>query len=190
MDETTSVAATARIGADAIDMEPALCRRAAEGDNAAFMDLINRHDAASRALAWHLLRDAQEMDDVLQDAYLKAFKGIRRFAGRSSFGTWLHSIVYRTCLDHLRDRPHETTLDDARGVNRTPDPHERVDLANALALLPTEQLGAVILVDSLGYDYRQAGRILRIAPGTVGSRLNRAHATLRDYLGSSYGDDR
>ncbi len=190
MDETTSVATATCLSADAIDEERALCRQAAAGDNSAFMGLIMRYDAASRALAWHLLRDATEMDDALQDAYLKAFKGIRRFAGRSSFGTWLHSIVYRVCLDHLRGRRDETTLDDATRADCGPDPSERVDITGALDALPTDQLGAVILVDALGYDYREAGRILRIAPGTVGSRLSRAHAALRDRLGASYGDDR
>ena len=68
-----------------------------------------------RALAWSVLRDRTAMDDALQDAYLKAYRNLDRFRGESRFSTWLHRIVYRTCLDHVRRRRDLVLLADDVG---------------------------------------------------------------------------
>src|ERR671934_126486 len=74
--------------------------------SAAFPELIERHDRALRALAFRLLGDRDRMDDVLQEAYVRAYRALPRFRGRSLPGTWLYRIVYNACIDELRrERP-------------------------------------------------------------------------------------
>ncbi len=169
-----------------------LVDRARAGDRLAFGHLVRRNDDAMRRLAFRLLGSATAMDDALQDAYLKAFRHLGRFDGRSRFSTWLYTITYRTCLDHLRARGRRREIDlellavDEGGVKAAADLGDavvtRMSLVRALHDLPPDQVAAVILVDGEGFSYDDVGRILGVAPGTVGSRLSRGRATLRRRL--------
>ena len=163
--------------------------RARAGDAEAFAALIERNDRSLRALAFRLLGDRDRMDDVLQDAYVKAYRALPGFGGRASVGTWLYRIAYNTCLDELRRSARLVDLplgelgerrDHRPGVADTVA-HRR-DLASALAALSPEDRAAVLLVDGRGFDYGEAGEVLGIPQGTVASRLNRARAQLRRAL--------
>ena len=171
------------------ELAAAVLERAQAGDHAAFRELVRHYDAGLRALAYRLLGDASRMDDVLQEAYVKAYRGLTSFRGESSVRTWLYRITYNACLDDLRRRakvtelPFETELDSPAGAL---DPGDQVvlrsGLAAALAALPADQRAAVLLVDAEGFDYAAAGRVLGVAEGTVASRVSRARATLRSAL--------
>ena len=162
--------------------------RAQARDAAAFVALIDLHDGSLRRLAFRLLGDRDRMDDVLQEAYVKAFRSLPRFRGRSAPATWLYRIVYNACLDELRRvQAHPaTTLDPGVAASDASDVAEAVvgrhTLAEALAALPAEQRAVVLLVDADGFDYREAAEVLRVQVGTVASRLSRARATLRRAL--------
>ncbi len=163
--------------------------RASRGDSDAFAALIRPHDRPLRALAFRLLEDAASMDDALQDAYVKAFVGLPKFAGASSVGTWLYRIVYNTCLDELRRRgraPLAAGNDAIEREDATPDPGDAVetatDLARALSQLPPDHRAAVLLIDAEGMSYDEASEILDIPLGTLASRVNRARARLRSAL--------
>jgi RNA polymerase sigma-70 factor, ECF subfamily len=162
--------------------------RARDGDLDAFGELLARHDLGLRRLAYRLLGDRQRMDDVLQEAYVKAFRALPRFGGRSALGTWLYRIVYNACLDELRRAsraeivPLDSVADPWEGRDHGDDAAGRLDLAAALDSLPIDQRAVVLLVDAEGMSYEAAGQTLGIAAGTVGSRLNRAHAALRAAL--------
>jgi RNA polymerase sigma-70 factor (ECF subfamily) len=143
--------------------------------------VVAEHDRSLRSLAYRLLGDRDAMDDVLQDAYEKAYRGFARFRGESTVRTWLYRIVYNACLDELRRRrPAETVPEDAAAPDDDPD--LRADLAAALAALAPDERACVLLVDADGFDYASAGRILGVPAGTVASRLNRARAALRTAL--------
>lgn len=176
----------------AADIRPAVVERARRGDQEAFAAVIKHYDPGLRALAYRLLGDRDWMDDALQEAYVKAFRGLPRFQRRARLGTWLYRIVYNTCLDELRKarRAVHVPLDEnAEQPGGSPDPGDvaagRGDLARALAGLPPQERAAVLLVDAQGFDYRDAGRILGVPEGTVASRLNRARAALRTALGDA-----
>jgi RNA polymerase sigma-70 factor (ECF subfamily) len=163
-----------------------LVERARAGDALAFAGLLRERDRGLRALAFRLLGSADEMDDVLQDAYVKAFVALPRFRGDAALGTWLYRVVYNTCLDHLRRRPPEAAEAGADLAGSTRDPADLVAERSALeaglaALTPVER-GAVLLVDAEGFSYADAAEILGVAPGTIASRLNRARASLRRSL--------
>jgi RNA polymerase sigma-70 factor (ECF subfamily) len=101
------------------DLGAAVIDGAKRGDQHAFALLVKHYDPGLRALAYRLLGDPDRMDDALQEAYVKAFRGLSSFRGESSLGTWLYRIVYNACLDELkRDRrlvrlPLEDAVDPA-----------------------------------------------------------------------------
>jgi len=175
------------------DVDRLVVARARRGDHRAFTQIVDHYDHRLRGLAYRLLGDRDRMDDVLQEAYVKAFRSLPRFKGESALGTWLYRIVYNACIDDLRsrkatvpldDRPHGAYTDTA---DTRPDPADvaigRRDLAAALDTLPPDQKAAVLLVDAYGLDYAEAADALGVAAGTIGSRLSRAHTALRAVLG-------
>lgn len=162
------------------------------GDHAAFTTLLQRHDDQMRALAWSVLLDRTAMDDVLQDAYLKAYRNLDRFRGESRFSTWLHRIVYRACLDHVRRRRDVVGLADdaepAASGRAQGDVDEHLALQQALATLDPETAAALVLVDRDGHSYEEAGAVLGIPAGTVASRLHRGRRALRAVLDPARSD--
>lgn len=169
------------------DVDPAIVARARRGDHHAFRVIVHHYDERLRRLAYRLLGDRTLMDDVLQEAYVKAFRSIERFKGDSALGTWLYRIVYNACVDQLRSQRETVALDETTAATDAhSDPADiaatRRDLAAALAALPADQRAAVLLVDADGMDYTQAAAVLGVAEGTVGSRLTRARVALRAAL--------
>lgn len=153
--------------------------------------MIDQFDRGLRGLAYRFLGDRDQMDDALQETYLKAFRSLGSFSGKSPFGAWLYRIAYNVCMDQLRRRSRTRLLplnEEAGQAGIDSDPSdvaaERHDLAQALASLPVEQRAIVLLVDAEGMDYREASLILGIPQGTVGSRLSRARSALRVSLGN------
>ena len=148
-------------------------------------------------LAYRLLGDPDTMDDVLQEAYLKAYRAYPSFTHRAAPSTWLYRIVYNCCLDRLRALQRErgrtgapASLDVLAEFGVEPvapgdvsaHVEERDALGEALSALPPDQRAAVLLVDAMGHGYRSAAEVLGVRPGTVASRLSRARAALRDAL--------
>jgi RNA polymerase sigma-70 factor (ECF subfamily) len=154
-------------------------------DARSFGAFLREHDHKLRGVAWAVVRDDHQTDDVMQSAYEKAFRALPDFDGRSSLTTWLHSIVYRTALDHVRfegRRRHEDVDDllnssqpgsDAAGVGI-----DRLELAAAMDRLAPEERTALMLVAGLGYSYDETADIMGEARGTVASRVSRARARL------------
>jgi len=168
---------------------------AAKGDREAFTAIIRTYEPRLRATAYHVLRDAGLVDDVLQDVFVSAFRALPGFRGDAALGTWLHRITYTACAQYLRrasrrPRPVETELAPAE-VAAAADPAEsfgdRDRLRQALSALTPEQRIVVLLVDRDGFDYRTAAKLLGIPRGTVASRLSGARAQLRVALGLGDG---
>jgi RNA polymerase sigma-70 factor (ECF subfamily) len=176
------------------EVDELVLARARHGDHDAFTSIVGHYDHRLRALAFRLLGDRDRMDDVLQEAYVKAFRALPRFKGSSALGTWLYRITYNACLDDLRRRPAVAPVDlDDERARFAADPSAgpadvavaRGDLAAALDRLPPDQRTAVLLVDAYGMDYGAAAEVLGVRAGTIGSRLSRARAVLRAALEES-----
>jgi RNA polymerase sigma-70 factor, ECF subfamily len=173
---------------------PDLVARAVAGERDAFTELVRQHDGRLRALAYQLLGgDRHAMDDVLQESYLRAFRALPNFRHDADPGSWLYRIVYNACIDELRRARIRPAPVDPESFGpagmpaaREPDPGavvaDRDTTVRALRALPDDQRVTLVLVDGEGFDNLTAARILDVAPGTVGSRLSRARATVRRIL--------
>ena len=175
-------------GPSSREIDGAVLRRAQRGDHGAFREIVDHYEGRLRVLAYQLLRDADQMNDVLQDTFVKAWGGLPEFRGEAALGTWLYRICYRICLDQLRrrqsrpaaeelaDEPTDTT-DDFDGLAL------REQVSAALGRLPAEQRAVLLLVDREGYHYGSVAEALEVPVGTVASRLSLARAAMRRLLG-------
>ena len=156
-----------------------------------FQGLIQRHEARLRRLAYGVLTDKSLVDDVLQEAFIRAYRKLPgRFESDRQEAAWLYRIVYRCCLNELRSArrrrevPAEVDFDSAVWS----EPSDSVWIADALAELSVDQRAVVLLVDLLGFDYASAAAILRTPRGTIAWRLNVARTRLREVLGEERDD--
>lgn len=168
----------------ALSLDLELVDAASNGDPAAFREIVLLFDSGLRSLAFRLMRDRDLMDDVLQEAYLKAFRALPGFNRDSRLSTWLYRITYNACLDELRDagKREWAEFDDESHEAITPDPSDvvtdRMLVDEAISRLSPGYQAVLILVDGQGFDYHAAGEILGVAEGTVASRLHRARRAM------------
>jgi RNA polymerase sigma-70 factor (ECF subfamily) len=149
-------------------------------------------------LAYRILGNPDAAADATQDAFLKAFKAMRRFRG-GSFKAWLLRIVTNACYDQLRrkQRRPAQSLDDLPveqdHVQYLRDPAERPDerverqelhdlIQAGIDSLPPDQRVVVVLSDVQGLSYQEIAEVAGLSLGTVKSRLSRGRAKLRGYL--------
>lgn len=137
------------------------------------------------------LTDVRRADDLCQETYLRAFRSLPAFAGRSSARTWLLSIARRVVVDHIRAagrRPRTTATDPTaaadhdqlRRYGRGAGFEDLVELGELLAGLDPDRRQALVLTQVLGLDYREAAQVCGCPVGTVRSRVARARADLLD----------
>src|SRR5690606_32718179 len=168
--------------------------RARSGDRAALDLLLRRHHDRLWALCRRVTGDPTDAADALQEALVAIARGIRRFDGRSAFGTWAYRVATNTCLDELRRRrrrPDPVALDASTTFRPLSSPApgteavaERLDVDAALARLPHDFRVAVVLRDVCDLDYARIAEVLDLPPGTVRSRIARGRAQLAALLGN------
>jgi RNA polymerase sigma-70 factor (ECF subfamily) len=194
--------AVVRAGAGAVaGSEPAArVARAQRGDSAAFEALLAEARPRALAVALKVLRNPDDAEDAVQEAFLKAWRNLSRFEGRSSFSTWIHRIVMNSSLDILRRqscRPNVTSDDETNGQEeRTEEPAvptpERVVVAaevrrlvhGAMAVLSPAHRQAVQLRELEENTYEEIAEAAAVPIGTVMSRLHHARKRLADELAS------
>jgi RNA polymerase sigma-70 factor (ECF subfamily) len=131
------------------------------------------------------LVDADSADDLTQDTYLRAFRALPAFEGRSSARTWLLGIARRACADHLRSVMRRRRLGERLAAQSHtdrphPDPAGHLGAADLLRRLPPERRGAFVLTQVLGLSYAEAAEVEGVPVGTIRSRVARARADLVD----------
>lgn len=162
-----------------------LLRAAAVGDEAAATLIYNEHAVLVRGLIARRIRDAALVEDLCQEAWLRAFRALPGFRGEAAFTTWLHSIVRNVLISWSRRKSrviYESDLADIAG-RAAPDPTElRMDLQRALETLPPRMREVLLLHDVEGWTHQEIGAALEIAEGTSKSQLFKARAKLRETL--------
>jgi len=161
--------------------------RVAEGDLAAFRDVVTQTSATLYRLAARLMGNTADAEDALQDAYLRAFNALRarRFDGRSDIRTWLYRIVTNACLDGLRRRRVRPVpagdLPDGSFDGQVPAEARMAlrELDRWLGELPADQRAVLVLRFVEGLTSAEVAEILGCSEGAVEQRLVRARASLR-----------
>lgn len=170
----------------------ALVRASQRGDSAAFGLLVARHGPAVLSLTTRMLGRGGEAEDIAQEAFVAAYRGLVRFQFEAKFSTWLYRIAVNKCTDALRARRTSTVSLDAQdegadGWEPADDetPHfelEQVELAGALdqalAALPPIYRQAFVLkhVEGLGYD--EMSLVLGVHRDTLKMRVYKARTRL------------
>jgi len=158
------------------------------GDESAFRELYRRHSPVLFRLAVRLLGGKDpDAGDVLQEAWCRAFEGLRRFSGGSSLRTWLVGVVVNCSREHIRESARSRNLPTAGLANRPSgqSPEREMDVRRALDALPEGFREVLVLHDVGGYTHEEIALALEIAPGTSKSQLSRARRALRSELASA-----
>jgi RNA polymerase sigma-70 factor (ECF subfamily) len=190
-----TVAVTPASGNREIDQE--LVLRAQSGDKLAFGMLVDKYQRKLNRLLSRMIRDQSEIEDVVQESFIKAYRALPNFRGDSAFYTWLYRIGINTAKNHLVSlgrRPTVSTdiqIDDAENFDsgdelRTTETPESSLMTkqiaqtvnDTVASLPEELRTAITLREIEGLSYEEIATIMSCPIGTVRSRIFRARETI------------
>jgi len=178
------------------DQDYAVIQRILGGDKKAYAELVDRHKDRAMTLAMKMLRNGEDAEEALQDAFIRAFNALPKFEWKSSFSTWFYRIVYNVCASELSKRSdvHHVSIQDDADEAQT----ERLvssDIPPDLALESSE-LNAIILeeIEKLppaygptftlffvqDMSYEEIVEVTSLPLGTVKARLFRARTLLRE----------
>lgn len=160
---------------------------AERGDLEAFGDLMRRHQGAAYRLALRMTGSDADAQDVVQDAFLRAWRTLGQFRGDSAFSTWMHRIVTNLCLNLLAARPAATVPLPDTLTSRRGDPpvaaerSERLRAVEAgVRALPAEARAALVLREFQGLSYEEVAEVLGVSLAAVKGRVHRARLQLAE----------
>ena len=171
-----------------------LVAAARNGDHPAFEELVRVTYADTYTLAYRLTGDEEDARDVVQESYLRAFRGLKRFRGDAQFTTWLYRITANCASTHLGRRArhrHDELIDDAplADLDPTHDPQAQIEanatrerLTVALRDLPPRLRAVVVLRDVYDLPHEAIAAELGISESAAKVRLHRARKKLREGL--------
>src|ERR1700731_2892843 len=184
-----------------------LVNRCQKGDSGAFDELVTRYRTRVFGMVYNMVHNEQDAWDLAQDSFLKAWKSIGRFRGRSSFYTWIYRIVMNVTIDWLRKKHVKGAgaefndaiqLKEIEPASRTlpkadPLPHERMErseirarIDNAIAQLSPEHRAVILMKEIEEMQYHEIAEALGCSIGTVMSRLFYARKKLQNLLKDVY----
>jgi RNA polymerase sigma-70 factor (ECF subfamily) len=162
--------------------------RATKGDGQAFERLYRAHVPRVHSLVRRMAGGTQDVDELSQDVFVRAWQKLSTFRGESAFGTWLHRLAVNVVLERFRSGgPERARRVDSDGVfetaRSTPErPDLLIDFDAALERLPDGAREIFVLHDVEGYKHHEIATLLGISPGTSKAQLHRARMMLRKYL--------
>jgi RNA polymerase sigma-70 factor, ECF subfamily len=160
-------------------------------------ELYRRHSSRLYNVAYRMVGNAADADDLLQEIFLQVFRRLGSFRGESALGTWMYRLAVNCCLDHVRSkagRQQTATafLEDidnfepmAAGAWQPDTVLDRMELDRAIAKLPPSYRAAFVLYDVEGREHHEVGSMLGIAVGTSKSLVHKARRRLRTLLRGS-----
>jgi RNA polymerase sigma-70 factor (ECF subfamily) len=169
-----------------------------EGDTAAFGVLVRRHQERLYHTVYRLVENAEDAQDVVQEAFLHAYQSLDSFKGDSLFFTWLYRIAVNTAISLKRKRRVVLSIDGAHANESGTDPPDLSEgtqpgynleqqeqqrrIQRALARLSPEHRAVLVMKDMEGQKYEMMAELLGVPIGTIRSRLHRARLELRELL--------
>jgi RNA polymerase sigma-70 factor (ECF subfamily) len=194
---------------EAVNPDDLLIERIKNGDSAAYNDMVARYWDRIFARTLHLLKNKQDAEEVTQDAFIRAHRGLDKFRGDASFSTWLYQIAtnlahnrywywfrrkrdYSISLDQPLGSENDMTLENVMpcaGENpaEAAVTHEFVDrVSECMSGLSDKHKEVLILRNVQNFTYEEIADELSISVGTVKSRIARARDNLRELMGSDF----
>ncbi|MCX7785323.1 MAG: sigma-70 family RNA polymerase sigma factor [candidate division WOR-3 bacterium] len=180
-----------------------LVKRAQQGNTSAFEELVRRYERKVYNLVYRMLGNEEDAKDALQDTFIRAYRFIKKFKGKSSFYTWLYRIAANVCFTRLKTRKtkepevgvslDEPIIDESEMPRELPDYKESPEhlfhrqqlqkaLQDAINELPSDYRSVVILRDLQGLSNKEVSKALNLSIAAVKSRLHRGRVFLRNRL--------
>lgn len=161
--------------------------RVLAGDVRAFESIVRRWQGPLLNMAWRYCRDRGRAEELAQEAFLRAWRGLASWRRESAFSTWLFALAANVYRNDLKRFPAETVpfeevaepADPARAEDRLQQQNRHDVLRRAVLALPLRYREPVVLYYFHAMDLNAAARTLRLPEGTVKARLSRARALLR-----------
>ena len=179
--------------------ETAMISRCQQGDQEALKEIFDKYHKKVYRIAYGVVRQREEALDIVQEVFIKLFRSIKNFKGRSQFYTYLYRMVMNTAIDHARKAgkqfisslDEEGSFEPSDNIEKGPERvllqkelEERVK--SAMDKLPAEQKAALIFRDVEGLSYQEMAEAMGCSIGTVMSRLHygrkRVQELLKDYV--------
>lgn len=191
----------------AVQSDQDLVVQAQAGDQAAFAELVHRHESRVYTLAFKMLRNPTEAEDVLQETFIGALRGLAHFRGEATFATWLYRIAYNATLMKLRKSNPTISLDVTIESDESEIPHELTDwthepesvllnreaqteMQTAIDRLSAPLRAVFVLRDVDGLSTEETAAVLGVSVSAVKVRLHRARMILRNELSEYYRTQR
>jgi RNA polymerase sigma-70 factor (ECF subfamily) len=185
--------------------DPRLIAECLQGNTAAFGVLVRRYQERLYHGVYRLVENAEDAQDVVQEAFLNAYQSLESFKGDSLFFTWLYRIAVNTAISLKRKKRVMVQMELGRDGGLTMEPHdpsvesqpghalEQAEqgkhIQAALARLSPEHRAVLVMKDMEGQKYETMAEILDVPIGTIRSRLHRARLELRELLTKSERDE-
>lgn len=153
-------------------------------DQHAFAELIHLYQEPVFRFLNHLLGDRHLAEDATQETFIRIHSKLHTFEGRSKFSSWVFQIARNTGLDLIRNQQRRPALSN-RPTEDTPhpgSPSAATEISAALAALPVPQREAILIIEVLGYTYREAAQITGTAEGTFKSRVHHGRVALAEWF--------
>lgn len=187
------------------DRDRELILRAQRGDGPAFAELVERHQRRAFSIALGLVRDEQDASEIVQEAFLRVYRGLDAFNGAASFFTWLYRIVKNLSIDLMRRPSWQRELADelageqvdalflGRFANTPEDTLRRRELASAVGraieALPSYHREVILMREVEGLSYEEMAVAAGVSKGTIMSRLFHARKKLQRALAQRYVEE-
>ncbi len=162
------------------------------GDRDAYYQLYRLYSRSMYNVGYRIVRDEEEAEDVLQEAFISAFKNLKRYRGESTFGAWLKRIVVNKAINSVKKRRMERFPEEGSIELKEEEADEFIDfpftverVKEAMNKLPDGYRMVLSLYLLEGYDHGEIAEILGISESTSKSQFNRSKKKLRDILESN-----
>ncbi len=188
-----------------MDTDVALVKKARDGDFHAFEQLFDRHRTLVYRFAYQMTSRRDDAEDVVQEAFVRAYQNLHRYRDEAKFTTWLLRIVTNLCTDQARMSQRRTALEqqEAAGaldwmtsgdiedpVHNLEADRRKIVLRKALNALPIHHRSVIVLRDIEEREYPEIASILGCTVGGAKLRVLRARRALRDRISPFLGEDR
>ncbi len=180
------------------DPDLELVRGSQRGDEAAFAELVRRHQQPVFRFCVRILKNAEDAEDIAQETFVQAYRNIGRFRPKAKFSTWLFTIARNLSLNLIRDEKRGRRImvsvdDENAGVNLVADAARRPDrqaaggetselVRAAIDKLMPAHKTIIVLRDLEGLSYDEIAEVMKCRAGTVKSRLSRARQHLKELM--------